>query len=146
VWGSVLGVAFGVVVGLIDALLIQVVRRTPANRTLTIQVLNSLALPNMLLWVAIASFLAGALSKHFASGIIAGVALAVVAQELSFLFSALLLPRTLPAQAIIQVALQTLLTGPVLLAAGLGAGGGALGALLGQAMARRAPAPTSSPS
>src|SRR5262245_61178878 len=85
-WGSILGAAFGVVAALIGTLLTQVVvRRIPANRTLTIQVLNSLALPNVLLWVAIASFLAGALSKHFASGIIAGVALAVVAQELSFL-------------------------------------------------------------
>jgi len=138
VWGIVLGVAFGVVAGLIGALLLQVMRRTPANRTLTIQVLNSLALPNVLLWVAIASILAGALSKHFASGIIAGVALAVVAQELSFFFSVLILPRTLPGQAIIQVALRTLLTGPTLLAVGLGAGGGALGALVGRAMAGRA--------
>jgi hypothetical protein len=141
-----LGVAFGAVAGLIDALLIQVMRRLPANRTLTFQVLNSLALPNLMLWVAIASLLAGALSKHFASGIIAGVALAMVAQELSFFFSVLILPRTLPGQAIIQVALRTLLTGPTLLAAGLGAGGGALGALVGRAMARRSPAPTSSPS
>src|SRR5262245_33638958 len=105
VWGSLFGAAFGVVAGLIDALLIQVMRRTPANRTLVIQALNTLALPNVLLWVTIASILAGALSKHFASGIIAGVAVAVVARELSFFFSVLVLPRTLPGQAIIQVAL-----------------------------------------
>jgi hypothetical protein len=150
VWGSVLGAAFGVVAGLIDVLLIQVVvRRIPANRTLIFQALTSLTLPNVLLWVAIASILAGVLSKHFASGIIAGVAVAVVARELSFLLSVLFLPRTLPGQAIIQIALRTqlsLLTGPMLLAAGLGAGGGALGALLGRAMAGRSPASTSSPS
>jgi hypothetical protein len=150
VWGSVVGAAFGVVAGLIDLLLTQVVvRRIPANRTLLLQTLTSLTLPNVLLWVAIASFLAGVLSKHFASGIIAGVAVAVVARELSFFLSVLILPRTLPGQAIIQVALRTLLsllTGPMLLAAGLGAGGGALGALLGRAMARRSLASTSSPS
>jgi hypothetical protein len=145
-WGSVFGAAFGLVAALIGTLLTQVVvRSVPANRTLIIQLLTTLERVNFVLWVAIASFLAGALSKRFASGIIAGVLLVLVTQGLSFLFALPFLPQVLPVRGIIQIALRMLIAAPasLLLGAGLGAGCGALGALVGRAMARRSQAQAS---
>jgi hypothetical protein len=150
-WGSVFGSVFGVVAALIGTVVTQAVLRQavfqgpPVNVGATMQLLGMLDLVNLLLCVAIASFLAGALSKRWIGGLIAGALFVLVTQGVSLLLPFGLLARPLSTQGLIQLALQTLMATAVLLlfGAGLGAGCGAAGALVGRAWAWRAETPTS---
>jgi hypothetical protein len=132
-WGGVLGVTFAVVATLISFVLTRAMLRG-ALATLA----WALDLVNVALCVAIASFLAGALSRRFASGLIAGVLLVVVAQALSLLIILVTYVRAVSVRLLLQAVGDTLvaLALLLLLGAGVGAGCGALGALLGRATAR----------
>jgi hypothetical protein len=127
---------------LIGTLLEQVVfARFPRNADSAFQLLTVVDVGALALCVAIASFLAAALSKRFVSGVIAGIVLVLVSQGLAFIISLATLLQTPSIQALLQEVAGRVSFGVVflLVATGLGAGSGALGALLGRALVRRSP-------
>jgi hypothetical protein len=143
-WSSVFGAAFAAVRILIDILLTRVVlQRFSANAPVSFKLLSVLGLVTLVPCVAIAAFLAGALSRRFVSGLIAGIVLVVVSQGLSLLVLFATLPPVRSVGTLAQLALPRLIVTVVylLLGAGVGAGGGAVGAVVGQAWGRRSPSP-----
>jgi hypothetical protein len=135
-WGGVFGLTFAVVDSLISLVFRYVV---PGGAPV-----NHISLFSLALCLAVASFLAGALSKRVLSGLIAGLLLVVVSQALSLFISLAILVVKVPVRWLIPVVGDTLVAIPLLLLVGAGVGAwfGALGALLGRALARPSPTPT----
>lgn len=148
-WGAVFGLCFAVVRSLIGFVIVgAVLRGAPPSVDATLQVIRALDFVNVAVCVAIAAFLAGMVSKRFASGVIAGVLLVIVSTGLSFLISMVMVAGELPLRTVIKLAVDTLLALPLplLVGAGVGAAAGAVGALRGRGTARSAvtaPAPRS---